>query len=318
MQQFSFPRLSFLRSSNLEMHGFCDASMSAYGACIYAVSQGDNGVKANLLSSRSRVAPLKTITIPKLELRGAALLAQLMHEVSLMNFNCSYYCCCDSRVVLAWIKNQPSNFNVFVANRLSVIKELTSEMSWLHVPTYLHPADMLSRGSLPAELINSHLWKYGPTYLTACKDQWPSTPALPEPFLEARKTILITNCASRYLVEESKFVNSFPKMQRIFAVLQVLRLGIELLLRLTQQSRVSTEIRALETRKDIKASSSIVSLSPFLDDCGLLRVGGRLKNSTLDFEARHAIILSKNHSITSALIRHLHEKHLHAKTPSRY
>ncbi|XP_033241627.1 uncharacterized protein [Drosophila pseudoobscura] len=325
MQQISFPRLSFLRSSNLEMHGFCDASMSAYGACIYAVSQGDNGVKANLLSSRSRVAPLKTITIPKLELCGAALLAQLMHEVSLMNFKCSYYCWCDSTVVLAWIKNQPSNFNVFVANRLSVIQELTSGMSWLHVPTDLNPADMLSRGSLPAELINSHLWKYGPTYLTASKDQWPSTPALPEPVLEARKTILITNCASRYLVEESKFVNSFPKMQRIFAyvckfihrrksgiTVEDLRLGTELLIRLTQQSRLSTEIRALETRRDIKASSSIASLSPFLDDCGLLRVGGRLKNSTLDFEARHPIILPKNHSITSALIRHLHEKHLHA------
>ncbi|KAL7724184.1 hypothetical protein ACLKA6_017257 [Drosophila palustris] len=80
-QRFVFPRLAVLPDSEVEVHGFCDASVHAYGACIY-VSSKDKGARAvHLLCSRSRVAPLKTLTVPKLELCGAGLLAQLISEL---------------------------------------------------------------------------------------------------------------------------------------------------------------------------------------------------------------------------------------------
>lgn len=325
MQKISFPRQGFIQNNSVEIHGFCDASMNAYGACIYAVFADDSGLRANLLCSKSRVAPLKTITIPKLELCGATLLAQLMHDISLMRFSSTYYCWCDSTVVLAWINSQPASFNVFVANRLSAIQELAAGMTWLHVPTNLNPADLLSRGALPAELISSRLWMRGPPYLTEGKDQWPASPILPVPSLETRKIILVTRFNHIFLLEDFKFVNSFAKMQRVFAYIckfmfkrksgltvDDIRLGTELLLRLTQQSQFENEINTLKARKVLKPSNPIASLSPFVDKGGLLRVGGRLKNSTLDFAARHPIILPRKHPITSALIKHFHEVHLHA------
>jgi len=67
----------------IQFHGFCDASNIGYGACLYVRSCGeDDNVTIRLLCAKSRVAPLKTTTIPQLELCGAKLLAQLYQEVT--------------------------------------------------------------------------------------------------------------------------------------------------------------------------------------------------------------------------------------------
>ncbi|XP_036340134.1 uncharacterized protein LOC118749440 [Rhagoletis pomonella] len=100
---------------------FCDASLEAYGACIYARSIKDGHIQVHLLCSKARVAPLKTLTVPKLELCVAGLLAHLVAEIAKTKaFDCSFYCWSDSTVVLSWLKEVPSKFNVFVANRHAV------------------------------------------------------------------------------------------------------------------------------------------------------------------------------------------------------
>ncbi|XP_049308683.1 uncharacterized protein LOC125777638 [Bactrocera dorsalis] len=127
----TFPRYVGFPNSSLELHAFCDASLLAYGICIYVVSRLGGHAYSTLLCSKSRVAPLKTVTVPKLELCAAALLAQVIQSIyNLRIFNCRFFCWSDSTTVLSWIKEEPSRFNIFVANRITSIQHLTNGMEW--------------------------------------------------------------------------------------------------------------------------------------------------------------------------------------------
>ncbi|XP_032294718.2 uncharacterized protein [Drosophila virilis] len=326
-QQFQYPRRALSSDSTVEIHGFCDASLSAYGACVYTVSKCNGNTSVRLLCSKSRVAPVKTITVPKLELCGAALLAQLLSEICQMKvFDCRYYCWSDSAVTLAWIRNDASKFNVFVANRVAAIQELTTGMEWHHIPTELNPADIISRGALPSELFRSPLWAHGPSFLSKGKEEWPASCVPVESLPELRHKVLLGTAAQPDLSIGCKFINSFSKLQRVFAyvykfvnrirgaelTVDHLHHGTHWLLRSVQMATLSDDYKALKEGRHVKPSSSMASLAPFLDDFGLLRIGGRLKNSSLDFSARHPIILPRQHPVTRAIIVYFHKRNLHA------
>ncbi|XP_037957490.1 uncharacterized protein LOC119687300 [Teleopsis dalmanni] len=166
ISSFKFSRYVLLSNSKVQIHGFCDASLDAYGACIYVRCERSTAFESQLLCSKSKVAPLKTLTIPKLELSAALLLLELIDMVAkTINFTCDFHCWSDSMVVLSWISEQPSNFNVFVSNRISKIQTLTCGMNWHHVPTCMNPADILSRRAAPDELLASKLRTQGPEFL---------------------------------------------------------------------------------------------------------------------------------------------------------
>ncbi|XP_029659433.1 uncharacterized protein LOC115233263 [Formica exsecta] len=152
----------------LELHGYCDASERAYGACVYIRSSKSRElIQVQLLCSKSRVAPLKAISIPRLELCGAQLLAQLMTKVKKaleLAITKTYYWT-DSSIVLHWIKATNKKLPVFVAHRIGEIQELTSMDEWNHVGTKENPADLVSRGVTPNELKMSQLWWNGPQWL---------------------------------------------------------------------------------------------------------------------------------------------------------
>jgi len=105
-----FPRLALDISVDIEVHGFSDASNDAYGACFYILSRNP----IHFMSLKSRVAPLKRLTTPKLELRGAPLLAHFMNElVKIILFGVKYYCWSDSTKVLSWLKGESGRFCSF-------------------------------------------------------------------------------------------------------------------------------------------------------------------------------------------------------------
>lgn len=215
--RFTFPRYVSIPESNVQIHAFCDASLAAYGACVYVRSKRGEVVNSVLLCSKSRVSPLKSLTVPKLELSAACLLADLLDVViKSLSFKCEVHCWSDSTVVLSWLREQPSNFNVFVSNRVARIQSLTSEMSWHYVPTHLNPADVLSRGATPEELLHSTLWNFGPNFLLRESSCWPDSVEFTTDLPERRRNVLVMTSLTDLSIQ-CKYHNSFTKMQRIFA-----------------------------------------------------------------------------------------------------
>lgn len=152
-------------SREITIHGFSDALERAYGACLYAVTHDPSGsIHSHLLCAKSRVAPLKVLTIAKLELCAALLLAKLYQAAreALGDRIKKVRLWSDSTIVIEWIRTCPSTLKIFVANRISQIQTLELQDSWSYVPSAENPADILSKGSSVEELKINGLWWYGP------------------------------------------------------------------------------------------------------------------------------------------------------------
>lgn len=157
IQNFRLERWLHLDLSprRIEIHGFSDASERAYGAVVYVrVVNSEGNTRTHLLVARTKVAPLKQVSLPRLELQGAVLLSRLVcYVLDAMEWtNTPIYAWTDSTIVLAWLKSQPTRWATFVANRVSEIQRSLPTANWRHVPTTCNPADCASRGTTPEEL----------------------------------------------------------------------------------------------------------------------------------------------------------------------
>lgn len=126
------------------------------GCCIYARCIDSSGkISVNLITAKSRVAPTKKLSLPKLELCGALTLAKLYQKIYpiLQRFEYSLYCWTDSQIVLYWLKMHSATLSAFVCNRVSKVQDMTANATCRHVPTKINPADLVSRGCTEFNLI---------------------------------------------------------------------------------------------------------------------------------------------------------------------
>ncbi|XP_070562373.1 uncharacterized protein [Ptychodera flava] len=164
----------------VELHHFADASLEGYGVASYLRFIDDDGkIHCSLVIGKSRVAPLKTMTVPRLELTAATVAVnvgkQIREEIQLP-IHCENFWT-DSTIVLQYIHNSTRRFKTFVANRLQVIHDATSPDQWHHVPSQLNPADCASRGiEFDTTEQKSKLWFNGPEFLWKLKENWPNQP----------------------------------------------------------------------------------------------------------------------------------------------
>ena len=182
MIQLAIPR-QYIKESidNIQLHIFCDSSQLAYGAVAYIRCETSNGKKCAFLMSKSRVAPIKEQTLPRLELLGALLGAKLSNYLcktvlhKLQPSRTELWS--DSQIALAWISCSKPLREGFIRHRVQLIKEFTSAIhsSWKYCPSTSNPADLITRGLDGKSFMNKQReWYQGPPWLLQAPNEWPS------------------------------------------------------------------------------------------------------------------------------------------------
>lgn len=322
-----------------ELHGFCDASEAAYAAVVYARTVYSNGtIQVNIITSKTKVSPVQQITVPRLELCGAALLARLMAIVttSLEFKDVKSIAWTDSMVVLAWLRKFPNNWKTFVANRVSQIQSLLEPSCWKHVPTKENPADIASRGVNASDIVDHPLWWHGPHWLYQSEETWPKLPAKANIWtkLDERKQLdtITAHTISIAKYELLEKYSSLSRLKRITALVQrfirnsrrqagertlgpisISELDDALLfwIKIAQQREYSKELAAKAARTKLSRRSQLIPLDPYIDKDGFLRVGGRIGSAQLDENFKHQLILPPQARITYLIISDAHKELLH-------
>lgn len=163
----------YTKPRQIELHGFSDASRRAYAAAVYIRSVYDGGsVQVQLVASKSRVAPIKEQSIPRLELLGAVILARLCSKIkaTIGELDTTYWV--DSMTTLCWIKNE-KHWKQYVQHRVEEIRRLSPRHAWRYCPGPMNPADLPSRGVSAKELSSKKSWWNGPEFLLTPPSEWP-------------------------------------------------------------------------------------------------------------------------------------------------
>ena len=338
------PRCYFFKEAHIvsmELHGFCDASEQAYAAVIYLrMTDVDGKIQISLVTSKTKVAPIKRLTIPRLELCGAYLLAQLLHHTKQV-FDLpltQVYAWTDSTIVLSWLVGNPRRFNIYVANRVSYIVELIAPDRWSHVRGSENPADCASRGLFPVELLEHQLWWNGPNWLTQPHTNWPhqSEPAQVDDATEERECTLHTMIREKASIIPIDRYSSYTKLKCVtarvlrfvnncrskkdgrptqsspFLTTQELHAAETYWVSIAQEDYFEKEIQAIKKGKVLPKSSPLFSLHPIIDSSGVIRVGGRGCNQKVPYSSQHPVIISGKHPLARLIIHFEHLRLLHA------
>ncbi|XP_055529116.1 uncharacterized protein LOC129721047 isoform X3 [Wyeomyia smithii] len=168
-------RTSSEENQNLQIHVFVDASEMAYCCVIYFRLEINGNVEVSLVASKTKVAPLKTLSIPKLELKAAVLGVRLMNTVissHTLTFS-RRYLWSDSTTVLAWIQSEHRRYPKFVAVRIGEILMTSEQQEWKWVPTKLNTADEGTKWKSEPNFRSDSPWFRGPNFLHEAANYWP-------------------------------------------------------------------------------------------------------------------------------------------------
>ena len=329
LSQARIPRwLGTFRDSNTQVHVFCDASEKAYGAALYIRAAGDENTCTNLACSKNRLAPVKKVTLPRLELLAALVGARLLQ----------YFCKAtgydisqavlwtDATVTLGWVRSDPNRWKTFVCNRVTEIQAYTTPTQWRHCPGQENPADHLTRGLLGNQILSSNAWWHGPSWLSLPAECWPSNisttnRSLPEikqtpsQVLAATTPISLIN-ASQYnsywkLIRTTawilRFIHNVRNKEKSVGELTAAELtsARKIWIQVVQRECFPAELHALQNNLPLPKGSKIAPFNPFLEN-GLARLGGRLQFADLTMDQRHPLLLDGAHHFTRLLILQTH------------
>ena len=336
--------LEYVPGCVFELHGFGDASKDAISALVYLRVLYSDRCVVNLLISKTKVSPIKTLTTARLELCASTMLCKLVNSV-LESLNLSpvaIHLWSDSKVTLAWINSSPHLWNVFVSHRVAEIQRLMPNAHWHYIEGLLNPADISTRGKTSKELCESTVWWHGPDCIKNNNNLYECSS--PEFFdskclEEKRKTCHVVQKSTRSYWDALYLYSSYSKLVRITAwcLRYVLnrhykKIGKPLyrpehlqahelkyaeicLTRHTQMIDFPQEYYKLSKGTPISRKSSLLNLNVFFDQTvRCLRVNGRIRHAKLSPDERFPYVISPNSPLAHLIVKSRHLKSLHGGT----
>ncbi|XP_070541647.1 uncharacterized protein [Ptychodera flava] len=327
-------------NNDYELHCFADASMKGYGCATYLVHDS----KSSLVMAKNRVAPIKEITLPKLELMAAVIGARLTKFVhtalaSRINITKSVLWL-DSQIVLHWLRSDKT-LPRFIRNRVNEIRTTIPNATFKYCPTRDNPADVLTRGINSKQLKESQLWWNGPYWLKT--GDWPVSRLITDTDANEQETAMVvkanpttnhanadkTHTGITKIIDVNRY-SSLTRLRRITAL--VLRFVGNLR---NPNNRVTGEITAREIKaaeklwiigvqsecyadelrllksNERKHGQLVKQLKLFLDEDHIVRCGGRLHNSPLTETAKFPALIPKYHHFTRLIVLYHHRRSKH-------
>lgn len=153
--------------NNPELHTFADASECGMSAVTFLRFIRNGIVECRIVAAKTRVAPLKFVSIPRLELQAAVIGARLACTIadSLSITISSKYYWTDSRDVLCWLNSDHRRYTQYVAFRVSEILETTDANEWRWLPSKMNVADDGTKWNTSPDLTTQSRWFVGPEFL---------------------------------------------------------------------------------------------------------------------------------------------------------
>lgn len=323
----------FSTANNVQLHIFCDASEQAYCAVAYFRIESESAVDTAFVVAKARVAPVKTCTIPRLELQAALIGSRLAttivaehdikpHRVILWS---------DSRTVLCWVRAENRRFRQYAAQRVGEILEHTNAADWRWVPTKENVADDATRMSSTICYEPTDRWYTGPMFLKQHESEWPHEKIVhaSDEHLEVIDSVCmqtnqsVSSCMDRYSTIERavrvkgwtlRFINRFWTKTRDPAgdltAMELKRAEAECIFEVQRES-FPQELRDVERGEPMTKSSRLYKLCPCSGRDGLLRVGSRLENLDAENDYVNPVILDGKHRFCVMLLRKYHNRYNH-------
>ena len=242
----------------------------------------------SLVCSKSRVAPVSPLTLPRLELCAVLLLSRLQKIVreSLALEISKTYLWSDSTIAIQWIKTEPHELKTFVANRVVEIQKNCQSCEWGHVASQDNPADLVSREMMPREILDSNIWRYGPFWLSQDEPLWPQLNFKEVAELPEKRTTVVSSLCMKITIIDRNLLekySSIRKLQRVIACIyrfiensknknnkrsgvitssRELEAAMRTIIKLTQFSEFGAEFNDLQQRGSLSPQSKLVPLNP--------------------------------------------------------
>ncbi|KAL4126593.1 hypothetical protein QTP88_010805 [Uroleucon formosanum] len=327
------------RSAPCYLLGFCDASQRGYAAVVYLrVVDAPVGDSVFLVGTKTKLASTKSMTIPRLELNAALLLARWLSRIrSILTAQLNIVdirALSDSMIVLSWLKAPHESIKVYVSNRVHQVRTLLPDCRWQHIESVNNPADCASRGVMPAVLSQLDLYWRGPHIVYDDPVTWDeSCPSLPFCDLPEMRpvacTALVDNGPSEWFTRFSNYNHMLRVVafMRRFIALCRRKIGrsdgpiylrkcdldgaAQVLIIESQRLHFSALLRELPAGTRV-SSKPLARLSPFIDPDGVIRVGGRLRHSLIAYDCKHPVLLAKSSHFALLLCRRWHLLTCHA------
>ena len=323
------------------LHCFSDASFVGYGvACYLRCEDREGNVEVSLVMGKSRVSPLKPTTVPRLELTAAVVSAKIaalvVDELKWADIEVIYWV--DNKIVLGYIYNKTRRYKIFVANRVNLIIEYTGGKNWYYVDTRDNPADFSSRGISAKERDKVETWLHGPMFLREKDEIWrlraPATEEIEgDVEVKIEKVVQVVKIKMKSILEKmEERISSWQRMKRVLAwVKRIIRRWHKKEEINMQNELVVTEIQEAEKmitkwvqkrsfeeemnivrngkmKHTIKKQGHLWKLNPFMDENGILRVGGRLCHAEETEEFRFPVIIPRKTIYAKRLIEWHHKR----------